>query len=204
VKKVAIRLILILVAVSTAAVGGRTAADRAAAEQPAAAENAATQGAAQTSPLDQLAWLVGRWVDEGKESTVSSDCCWTKNRKFLVRSITITIDGQPSMEVTERIGWDPIEKRIRSWVFDSEGGFGEGRWIEDGNRWLVKTSFVLADAQRASAVHVFTYVDPNTFRWKSIDREIGGELQPSIPEVTVVRQKPEKPEPQEGGKEASR
>jgi hypothetical protein len=34
---------------------------------------------------------------------------------------------------------------------------------------------------------VYTHVDADTFRWQSIDREIGGELQPNIPEVTVSR-----------------
>ena len=34
------------------------------------------------------------------------------------------------MTVTQRIGWDPAAKQIRSWEFDSEGGFGEGTWGE--------------------------------------------------------------------------
>ena len=50
---------------------------------------------------------------------------------------------------------------------------------------------MLADGARASALNVYTYVDADTFRWQSIDREIAGELQPNIPEVTVVRQKKE-------------
>lgn len=108
-----------------------------------------------------------------------------------------------ALEGTQVVGWDPIESRIRSWTFDSEGGFGEGHWIQDGNRWLVKTSYVLASGERASALNVFTYVDQNTFRWQSIDREIAGELQPNIPEVTVVRQRVEESESQQAQKEVS-
>ncbi len=30
------------------------------------------------------------------------------------------------------IGWDPIAKNVRSWIFDATGGFGEGAWTQ---RW---------------------------------------------------------------------
>ena len=106
-----------------------------------------------------------------------------------MQSFKIKIDGKVSLEGEQKIGWDPIEKRIKSWIFDSEGGSGEGRWIKDGNRWEVKTTFVLASGERASSVNVNTCVDTNTYRWESVDREIGGEMQPNIPEVTVVRKK---------------
>ena len=36
------------------------------------------------------------------------------------------------LTVTQRIGWDPVADHIRSWEFDSEGGFGEGKWGGDG------------------------------------------------------------------------
>ena len=36
-----------------------------------------------------------------------------------------------------------------------------------------------------------TYVDDDTIRWQSTNREIAGDLQPNIPEVTVVRHKAE-------------
>lgn len=164
---------------------------------------AATDETQESSPLEELEWMVGNWVDEGEDSTVTTDCSWTTNRKFLKRSFSVAIDGEVALDGTQFIGWDPIEGRIRSWTFDSEGGFGEGRWIRDGERWLVKTSFVLESGERASALNVFTFVDQDTFRWQSIDREVGGELLPSIPEVTVVRQKADETQPEQGEKEVS-
>ena len=107
------------------------------------------------------------------------------------------------MEGDQFVGWDPIAGQIRSWTFDSEGGIGEGRWIQDGNRWLVKASFVLADGSRASALNVYTFVDEDTIRWQSTNREIAGELQPNIPEVTVVRQKDEASDSPQSEKEES-
>jgi hypothetical protein len=160
------------------------------AAQPAAPEIIASANDAEaTSPLDVLDWMVGTWVDAGEDATIVTDCSWTKNRKFLKRSFKVKIDEKVTLEGDQFVGWDPLAGQIRSWTFDSEGGIGEGLWIQDGNRWLVKASFVLADGARASALNVYTYVDADTIRWQSTNREIAGELQPNIPEVTVVRHK---------------
>ena len=163
---------------------------------------AGEQADVQASPLDQLDWLVGTWIDESGDSKITTNCSWTMNRRFLKRSFNIMLDDEVTLEGSQFVGWDPIASQIRSWTFDSEGGIGEGRWIKDGNRWLVKTSFVLASGERASAINVLTYVDQNTLKWQSTNREIGGELQPNIPEVTVVRQDENDTHPSE--KEESR
>jgi hypothetical protein len=149
----------------------------------------ATEDSESASPLHDLAWMVGRWIDESDEARITTECSWSHGEKFLKRSFQITTDDEVVLTGTQMIGWDPIEERIRSWTFDSEGGRGEGRWFRDGDRWLVKTSFVLATGERASAINVITYIDDDTLRWQSTNREIGGELQPNIPEVTVVREK---------------
>ena len=174
--------VVVLLVISYGMAQEDTAAQPAATDVPAA-------DAEQASPLEVLDWMVGEWLDQGEDSTITTKCEWTKNRKFLKQSFKVKIDDEVSLEGTQFIGWDPIENQIRSWTFDSEGGFGEGRWIQDGDRWLVKASFVLADGARASSLNVYTYVDADTIRWQSTNREIAGELQPSIPEVTVVRQK---------------
>jgi hypothetical protein len=197
-KQAVMLLILILLAVSIGVAQDDAAGQRPTAERPKAAVDVATADAPQASPLNELEWMVGQWVDEGKDYKVTTSCSWTENGKFLKRSFSVTIDGRLSLRGTQLVGWDPIEKRIRSWTFDSEGGFGEGRWMHDGNRWLVKTSYVLASGERASALNVFTYVDRDTLRWQSIGREVGGELLPNIPEVTVVRQKAGKNKSQQG------
>ena len=120
---------------------GRAQDDPAA--QPAAPEVIASANDAEaTSPLEVLDWMVGTWVDAGEDATIVTDCSWTKNRKFLKRSFKVKIDEEVTLEGDQFVGWDPLAGQIRSWTFDSEGGVGEGLWIQDGNRWLVKTSFV--------------------------------------------------------------
>jgi hypothetical protein len=200
-KQIAMSVILVLLVMSIGMAQDSAAVDKTADEQTAVAGEATVD--AQTSPLEELDWMVGQWVDQGEDSTITTKCAWALNRKFLKRSFSVKIEGQLSLEGTQFIGWDPIAKQIRSWTFDSEGGVGEGRWIRDGDRWLVKMSFVLADGERASAVNVITYVDQDTLRWQSISREIAGELLPSIPEVTVVRQKADQPKSEQREKEVS-
>ena len=191
-KKVASFVMFVLFAVSVGTAAEPAAANRTAAEDPKGAEGTPAQDVGQVSPLEELDWMVGTWVDKGEDVTITTTCSWMKNRKFLTRSFTMEAEGEPSLEGKQMIGWDPISSHIRSWTFDSEGGYGEGRWIRDGNRWLVKKSFVLATGERASAVNVITYVDRDTLRWESTHREVGGELLPNIPEVTVVRERPKK------------
>jgi len=198
-KHLLIPTVLLLLVISTAM------AQDGPAERPSAngVSSMAADSAEQASSLEVLDWMVGTWIDEGEEATIVTDCSWTKNRKFLKRSFKVRIDEEVTLEGDQFVGWDPIAGQIRSWTFDSEGGFGEGLWIQDGNQWLVKASFVLADGSRASALNVYTFVDDDTIRWQSTNREIAGELQPNIPEVTVVRQKDEVSDSPQSEKEGS-
>ena len=65
--------------------------------------------------------------------------------------------GRPAMTGSQRIGWDPLAKKIHSWVFDSEGGLAEGVWTRDGNRWIVKLSGVTRDGKPAPLLSTDTW-----------------------------------------------
>ena len=94
-------------------------------------DEAAAQNAAEETShyeyLKDLEWMIGEWVDSDDNSTISTVCAWSKNRNFITRSFSVSIEGHIGLEGTQVIGWDPEKKRIRSWMFDSEGGFGEQR-----------------------------------------------------------------------------
>lgn len=154
------------------------------------AEAAPAEDATQMTdtPLRQLDWLVGNWVDDGDDATIRTKCYWTRHGHFLARTFSVESEGEVVLEGTQVIVWDPIYQHIRSWMFDSEGGFSVGLWSQDGDHWNVKTAHTLATGERASAINVLTPVDEDTIRWKSINREIEGDIQPNIPEVTIVRQ----------------
>jgi len=139
--------------------------------------------------LKELEWMIGQWVDRDENSTINTVCKWTKNKNYITRSFSVSIEDRIELEGTQVISWDPRAKAIRSWMFDSEGGFGEARWSRDGKRWIIKASRTLVGGEKASAINVLTYVDRNKFRWQSIGREIDGQLLPNIDEVTVVRKR---------------
>jgi hypothetical protein len=137
--------------------------------------------------LKQLEWLVGSWVDGDGRASIQTKVEWTKNRNFLRRSFAVVLGDQIDMSGMQIIGWDAAEKRIRSWVFDSEGGFSEGTWTQKGDQWFIQNNGTLADGRKATSLNILTYVDADSFQWESVNREVDGELLPNVDEVTVVR-----------------
>jgi uncharacterized protein (TIGR02246 family) len=137
--------------------------------------------------LKGLEWMIGEWIDRDEKSSVRTTCKWTKNKNFISRSFAVSFNDQIDLEGTQVIGWDPSRQVIRSWMFDSDGGFGVGVWSPKGNRWTIRALRVLPDGRKASAVNVLTYVDENTFTWASTGREVDGEILPNLGPITVVR-----------------
>jgi uncharacterized protein (TIGR02246 family) len=137
--------------------------------------------------LKELQWMIGSWVDGDDQARIETTCQWTRNKNFITRSFTVSVHDRIDMAGMQIIGWDPAAKQIRSWVFDSDGGFAEGRWAKKENRWSITTTGTTPDGLRATSVNVITYVDDNRFKWQSVDRMVGGELLPNIDEVVVVR-----------------
>jgi hypothetical protein len=86
------------------------------------------------------------------------------------------------------IGWDPVAKHIRSWTFDSDGGFSEGVWTRKDDRWMIRKTGVLADGRKASSVNIVKHLDNNSFTLQSVARAVDGEILPNIDEVRIIRQ----------------
>jgi uncharacterized protein (TIGR02246 family) len=141
--------------------------------------------------LKELEWLVGDWVNESQDAIVSTSCKWTDDGNFLIREFTMKTQGQPVLSGTQRIGWDAVKHQFKTWIFDSEGGFGEGYWTRDGNRWLIKLEGVRQDGKPASATNIVTRLGKDRFSWQSVDRTLGSAAIPGVNEFTVVRRPPE-------------
>jgi hypothetical protein len=137
--------------------------------------------------LKELEWMVGSWLDEDETATIQTDCAWTKNRNFLTRSFAVVAGDDVAMSGMQIVGWDPAAKQIRSWVFDSDGTFGEGKWTQKDNRWLIQQVGTLPDGSKSTAVNIITKLDDDTCTWQSVSRVVDGELLPNIEEVVVVR-----------------
>jgi uncharacterized protein (TIGR02246 family) len=140
--------------------------------------------------LKELEWMLGEWVDETADSVVFTSCEWSDDKNFLLRSFTIQVAGKPVMKGTQRVGWDPLSRQFKSWVFDSEGGYGEALWSKEGNRWVVKSTGVLPDGRAASSTNVFVPASKDMIRWNSVDRVVGGKALPDLPVLVMVRKPP--------------
>jgi len=136
--------------------------------------------------LQALEWLVGEWSADSPKSDVKLTCKWGPNKSFLLMDYEVRRDRDEPLTVTQRIGWDPVNQTVRSWVFDSDGGFGEGDWQKDGVKWVVDSSGVLPDGGIGTATHVWEFVDPQTFAWRATDREVDGQPLGNM-EVKFVR-----------------
>jgi hypothetical protein len=125
--------------------------------------------------LKDLEWLVGEWVDDSPKIEVALNVKWATNKAFLLMDYVVKREGLEPLEVTVRVGWDGHNNRIRSWIFDSNGGFAEAYWQKDGKRWLVGTSGILADGGTGGSTNIYEFVDANSFVWRATERDVDGQ-----------------------------
>lgn len=140
--------------------------------------------------LRVLEWAVGDWAGdtdtgEGERLAIS----WAENENFLVATFTTTARDVRVGSATQWIGWDPLAKRVRSWIFDDTGGFGDGTWTRDGKKWVVKTTSVLQSGKKATATFVLGHVDADTITLRSRERTVDGKELPDTREIKLKRVK---------------
>jgi uncharacterized protein (TIGR02246 family) len=142
--------------------------------------------------LKDLEWLLGEWLDEGDGTVARTTCRWDASKAFLIRDFELKIGDRGALSGTQRIGWDPSIGQFRSWVFDSEGGFSEGRWTRDGDRWVIKNEGYVPDGRVVTATNRISREGKDRVRWSTTDRTLGGDALEDDAEVILVR-KPPKP-----------
>ena len=144
--------------------------------------------------LGGLEWAIGEWSaksDKGDAEHLSVS--WTDNQNFIIGTFASTAKGVSVGEATHWIGWDPQAKRIRSWIFDASGGFGEGAWTRDGDHWVIKTKSVHQDGKNATATYHISRVDGDTLRLQGTDRTVDGKAIPDTKEFKLKRVHEEPP-----------
>ncbi|MGV3532292.1 MAG: YybH family protein [Chthoniobacteraceae bacterium] len=141
--------------------------------------------------LAELAWLLGEWEESDKTNdlSVQSQYMWARGQNFLSRNVTVKRAGEVTLEGWQVIGWDPVEGRIRTWTFDGEGGFSEGTFTREGNRWLLRETGVAPDGSRTGWENTITKVSDDKFTLESHNRTLNGEPQPGIGRVEINRVK---------------
>jgi uncharacterized protein (TIGR02246 family) len=145
-----------------------------------------------TTPNDQLqplAWLIGDWVNESSDAAVKISYRWSEDKNFLLGDFDITRGGSPVMKSSQRIGWDPLAGKVRSWMFDSDGGYADGHWTLVEDAWVIKSSAVMPDGQTGSATVSMMPKGADRFVMKGTERIVGDTRDDDF-EVTVVRPAP--------------
>lgn len=138
--------------------------------------------------LKDLDWLVGNWIDESDNIDITYTNRWEMNKNFLAQYFTLTVSGEDPLKGIQLIGWDPTEGKIRSWIFDSDGGYGETVWSkEENNKWYASVVFTMPNGDKATATHVYSKIDDNTYTFASENRDINGKLLANIGPFKVVR-----------------
>lgn len=137
--------------------------------------------------LKELEWMIGDWIDEDENVVIETDCEWTKNRNYITRSFAMAVNNQINKSGMQIVGWDPVNKKIHSWVFDSDGAYSEGDWTRKGEKWIVEQKGTIPDGGKTTATNIFKKVDDDSFSWQSINRTVDGEVQPNIEEVLITR-----------------
>jgi uncharacterized protein (TIGR02246 family) len=147
------------------------------------------------SPYDQLReleWLIGHWVDESADSLVETSYRWAPNKVFLLQDFKVRVNGENVLSGTQRIGWDPLSKHIKAWVFDSEGGYAQSLWTDVDDSWVIRVTGVRTDGQVVTMTNRLTQLDKDRMRFESADRIVAGERMPNFSTVVVRKPPPVK------------
>ena len=139
--------------------------------------------------LQPLEWLVGDWINEGADARVKINYRWSEDKNFILGDISVTKNDQTVMKSSQRIGWDPLLGKARSWLFDSDGGFADATWTQVGDTWVVRSSAVMPDGQTGSANLTISPGENGRFVMKGTNRIVGDSLEDDY-EITVVKQPP--------------
>ena len=139
--------------------------------------------------LQSAAWLVGDWVDESPDGRTAISFRWSDDGNFLLGDYEITGPDGSASRSTQRIGWDPVSGQLRSWTFDSDGGFSVGEWNAVDEGWAVKSAATMPDGTTGSAIMTIAPKDADHFVVRATDRIVGGTEEPDF-EVTIARRPP--------------
>jgi len=140
--------------------------------------------------LQGAAWIVGDWVDESPAGRTEISFRWSADGNFLIGDYTMSAAGAGESKSTQRIGWDPINGQVRSWTFDDDGGFTEGRWVRTDEGWVVFSQATMPDGSSGAATLLITVKDADHLLVRGTDRSIGDVEEPDF-EMTIARKPPQ-------------
>jgi uncharacterized protein (TIGR02246 family) len=142
--------------------------------------------------LKELEWLIGTWHVATKDREVTTVYEWDENKAFIRGKYTIKEGAKVVESGTQFIGKDNAAGAIHSWVFQSDGGFGDGLWTREGKKWSVGVHGVTPDGRELTATAIYIRVDADTYTWQSVDQAVDGIPIPDTKPIKVTKQKQRK------------
>ena len=152
--------------------------------------------------LADLDWLVGDWtvtVDGHKPEVenvapprMEMSVRWNPTGTYLLRETTITSpDGSEALQVSQRIGWDPLTRCLHSWSFSTDGGHSEADWSLEEGVWVSRTTTVHHDGSQTSTINHYLYDGKDECTYQSLPTHSGATSQAAVT-MTMTR-KPGEP-----------
>lgn len=139
--------------------------------------------------LCDLEWLVGSWSAQASGAAVEVTCNWVANRNFLLRTFSVKSGAGVLSSGTQVIGWDPVLGQVRSWTFDSDGGFGSETWTREEKRWVLDARGMRRDGGATKATNYLTLGGHDQYTWQSVARKLDNAGLPDSTEIKFVRAK---------------
>jgi uncharacterized protein (TIGR02246 family) len=143
--------------------------------------------------FEDIDWLIGDWTSDAvKGESAKATYAWAENQNFIVCSFATTLNDVPVIGGTQWIGWDAVDKQIRSWTFYSAGGIGEAVWSKEDGKWAVKTTAKSADGKKITATNIITKVDDDHATWQMTKLTVDGKSMSDPQPVKMKRVKSER------------
>jgi uncharacterized protein (TIGR02246 family) len=139
--------------------------------------------------LKDLDWLIGTWRMDVKDREATIAYAWDENKAFIRGTATVKQGGKVVESGTHVLAKDNADGGIRSWVFQSDGGFGDGLWTRDGKNWSVDFGGVTPDGKRLAATVQYVRVNADTFTWQAVQQTVDGQPIADTPPIRVTKQK---------------
>jgi hypothetical protein len=140
---------------------------------------------------------VGDWTatvndaegDGGPRPRIEMSIRYNPTRTYILRETRITPpDGGDPVDVTQRIGWDPLTRRIRSWSFSSDGGHSEAVWTLENGVWVSRTMSVHPDGSLSRSINHYLYDGADECTFQSLPTHAGTEH--VAPSTITMKRKP--------------
>ncbi len=142
----------------------------------------------QNTRFNDLAWLLGEFSGQADDGTnVVVVAAISPDGNFILRDFLVTRANGDIHTLHQRIAWDTIGDSFKSWIFDSDGSYGEGAWRSHGKNWIVTNTGATTAGQPKSAVNLYTHIEPDGFFVEAVGVMLGDESRPNV-KVRLTRE----------------